>query len=180
MPNQPIPPFHNPNNLTPEQYGASEGWRLLRVSELGKNASEVQFFSYTSWSWVSCSPAAVIHDDGSYRTRAPDPFAPADSWVKMSERKPTSADYPIWVHDQNCKPDRIPTWHLTSEPCEIDFTHWRHTEKMPVPPARDLTQDEKDLHAHDEWIDGAGENVGTTAGIWFAALAYERARVSGK
>ncbi len=37
-------------------------------------------------------------------------------------------------------------------------------------------EDRRDLAAHDAWIDGPGESCATTTGIWFAAIAYERAR----
>ena len=33
-----------------------------------------------------------------------------------------------------------------------------------------------DQRAHDEWIDGPGEDCATTTGIWHAAIAYERQR----
>lgn len=47
-----------------------------------------------------------------------------------------------------------------------------------------MTRDEQnkldaaDLNACEEWQDGEGAAVVTTTGIWFAALAYERARVA--
>lgn len=34
-----------------------------------------------------------------------------------------------------------------------------------------------DLTAFNEWEDGAGEECATASGVWFAALAYERARL---
>lgn len=35
-----------------------------------------------------------------------------------------------------------------------------------------------DEQARAEWEDGAGEDCATTAGVWHAALAYERGRVA--
>lgn len=35
-----------------------------------------------------------------------------------------------------------------------------------------------DLTAFGEWEDGEGAECATTSGVWFAALAYERARVA--
>lgn len=34
-----------------------------------------------------------------------------------------------------------------------------------------------DLNAFNDWEDGEGAECATTSGVWFAALAYERARV---
>jgi len=41
-----------------------------------------------------------------------------------------------------------------------------------------MSTDAQDLAAHNEWLDGEGEQCATTTGIWFAALQYERARVA--
>ncbi len=67
---------HNPDNLTDEQVGVADGWRLLRKSELSgftPTGAEVQFkLGYRQrdkWERIIFSP--LVDDDFTYRTRVP-------------------------------------------------------------------------------------------------------------
>lgn len=164
-----IPPFHNPNNLTPAQYGASDGWRLLRESEIVPPDGERLSFGVN---WVSSNQRGVTHAPlSTYRTRQPDPFAPADSWVKMSERKPTADDLPILAYDGGGF-----GLFVSSPPLFNGWTHWKPFRE--TPPARELTQAENDDAAF-EAAKMKPEDISFRS-VWHAALAYERGRVSGK
>jgi hypothetical protein len=172
MPTQPIPPFHNPNNLTPSDYGASDGWRLLRVSELDAPPANAQFTSTIS-GWFPNAESPIRSLRYTYRTRQPDPFA-AYSWVKMSERKPVKADLPLFRHREIDGH----TWLANSLICYAGSTHWMHAT-VPAPPARELTQAEKDNAAHKAWMDSELYPVTSIEGFR-AGVAYERARTAAK
>lgn len=43
---------------------------------------------------------------------------------------------------------------------------------------QDDPQGAADQRAHDEWMDGEGADCVTTTGIWHAAIAWERRRVT--
>src|ERR1700688_3911512 len=91
--------FHNPNNITPQQYGANEGWRLLTVEErsipvLHKDAQyalEETLVGEPIWENRDF-PYEKYTENDTYRTRAPLPVeAKENIWIKMSERKPVEA-----------------------------------------------------------------------------------------
>jgi hypothetical protein len=61
---------------------------------------------------------------------------------------------------------------------KVEFSHFtREEQNPPLPPDALGAQDQRAL---DEWLDGEGETVATTAGVWHAALAYERQRLAGQ
>ena len=60
-PPPPEPEWFNPDNVTPEQVGASEGWRLLtvdEVSDLSREYPETQWYRHGAWectgTWCAC------------------------------------------------------------------------------------------------------------------------------
>ena len=70
----PDDPEHNPDNLTPEQVGVEDGWRLLRQSEvvIGMPLGSLQFWrgSRREWSGVAAGNSLVC-DAFCLRTRLP-------------------------------------------------------------------------------------------------------------
>lgn len=68
-----LDPDHNPDNLTPEQYGAADGWRLLKRSEaVGFECSEMDGWACKSEVWDACldiSKKSELWDRITYRTR---------------------------------------------------------------------------------------------------------------
>jgi hypothetical protein len=180
------PEIHNPDNLTPEQYGASEGWRLLYVGELQPHDS--QFFSpFRIWRYGSDGHHQCSYL--TYRTRTPDPYAdkPADGWIRMSERKPTEADLPVWAYYSD--DGTLTHWNriYATDGCGC-ATHWRHAKAdTPAPPPREPTQAERDEAVFDAFNksgDGfswSSEAHGYTTALrttWLKALAYERAEIA--
>lgn len=96
----------------------------------------------------------------------------------MSERKPTEADLPVWFHTNGntlCF-NFIP--NFTKVP-DNAWTHWKPAV-VPAPPAKDLTQREKDEEAFFAWNrqtpvclrDGGKIEGGARGDGWHAALAY--------
>jgi hypothetical protein len=177
------PPLHNPDNLTPEQYGASEGWRLLYPNESPLPA-DAEKFSSKRWEESSfrSKPAPMDFITYTYRTRTPDPYAtqattdkPADGWIRMSERKPTEADLPVWVYQPNAA-DGVTVWLRTMNiedmvACEHAFPMWQPA-RIPAPPPREMTQRELDRRAYEDWsLNGKGD-------AWSAAIACERAEIA--
>lgn len=182
--NTSIPPFHNPNNLTPEQYGASEGWRLLRVSE--RVPDDAQYFSVVQSLWLGSDweGAKINGSCSAYRTRTRDPFAPADDWVKMSERKPVASNLPLilgaYPEGVNCAWTQL--YCTTVMPCLDGWTHWTAQPKIPLPPARELTQAELDERAFSDFYAKSETKIrdmGKVQGdAFYAGVAYERARTA--
>lgn len=180
------PALHNPDNLTPEQYGASDGWRLLYVGEnITSDAQWSDRWRPGGWSPALSIGQCVEKTDGvAWRTRTPDPYAekPADGWIKMSERKPTEADAIrgifIW-----CPYDRpaLPSLVFSTDCHDYTsrgWTHWMPAESyIPAPPTRELTQAEKDEAAYSAWEMEAEDNTHPKDG-WRGAIAYERAEIA--
>lgn len=102
-----------------------------------------------------------------------------NDWIKMSERKPTEADLPIWLYtptpldvDNNLGMP-IQIWMKEVPRC-LDFTHWRPAKPdIPAPPAPEPTQREEDEAAALEYI---RYNSWSAQSIWHAALAYRDAQ----
>lgn len=66
-----LDPDHNPANLTPEQYGAADGWRLLKRSEIntrGEQISEIECWNRVCKNWITYRFYGAC-DDETYRTR---------------------------------------------------------------------------------------------------------------
>ena len=64
-------PDHNPANLTPEQYGAADGWRLLKRSEIhtrGEQIPEIECWNRAYKNWITHRFYGAC-DDEVYRTR---------------------------------------------------------------------------------------------------------------
>lgn len=184
------PKIHNPDNLTPEQYGAAEGWRLLYIGE--ERPADTEYWHQCRWGKSRIAGAEVDKwDFTSLRTRTPDPYAPkaaADKapdsgWIKMSERKPTEADYPIgYVTEKHYTREHgVLSGVIYNSVCTPpqDVLYWI---KLPAPPSREPTQAEKDeaaLVAHDK--DTYPSSTGPAEcqrKAWFAAIAYERAEIA--
>lgn len=101
----------------------------------------------------------------------------SDGWINMTERKPEQKDFPVWYY-QGGRP--ILYESATNYPDE--FTHWK-SAVIPAPPAKELTQREKDdaefskisaEQKYDCWEyteDSAND-------AWHAALAWERKQVA--
>lgn len=172
------PQIHNPDHLTPEQYGASEGWRLLYVGE--SRPEDYQWRCNGTWvDKQECIGLTVLRRHGfTYRTRTPDPYAEpvkqADGWIRMSERKPTEADLPVWYFSGQavCGP-----YELIS----TGYSHWRPAEKIPAPPPRELTQAERDEEAFWEWFENQEVYCACQPELcagWHAGIAKERAEIA--
>ena len=69
---------HNPNFLTPEQYGAGEGYRLLYEGEQFVHV-EAHTPNGTHWFETRLTSPLQPKDCSSYRTRDPDPWA--EPWL---------------------------------------------------------------------------------------------------
>lgn len=70
------PEWHNPDNLTPEQYGADEGWRLLLKDEMDGGRGGYEYLVLGKWSpGNNPSEVACTREKTSLRTRRPLPTA---------------------------------------------------------------------------------------------------------
>ncbi len=140
--------FHNPENLTPEQYEANKGWRLLTKAELVTKPEGVQYRSTNTRQWLSCFRDGVVADECSYRTRAPLPCA-ATGWIKISDRKPTEADLPVMFGAATCEGGKAWTQIFCGNLLMTDksWTHWFPMNKIPEPPAPSESPDQLDYIA---------------------------------
>lgn len=70
-------PEHNPDNLTPEQYGAPE-FRLLRVGEMTRETDEYWSTCFEDWRQTNEEPKTLNPDldDTTYRRRVATRTAP--------------------------------------------------------------------------------------------------------
>ena len=168
--------IHNPQNLTPQQVGVADGWRLLYVGE--EKPHDCQLSGISTLSWFSASIGESVHRAYTYRTRTADPFASA--WIKMSERKPTAGNAnaagEVWFW--------IPRFaHVGPRRDIFDYgngaTHWQPCrlvpEFTPAPPVVELTQAQKDEAAFKR--DAIASNYassGETSLVWRRAIAYAR------
>lgn len=102
-----------------------------------------------------------------------------NDWIKMTDRRPTEADLPVWVYDDGeGHVIRGPQLYRDSMPFLDAWTHWKSAD-IPAPPPREETQEEGDYAALVEW--GRDENIQplfTVRKTWHAAIAYERAEVA--
>jgi len=64
---------HNPNHLTPEQYGADEGYRLVYLGEQPEHV-EARTPNGTHWFETRFDQVLKSSDGSSYRTKDPDPW----------------------------------------------------------------------------------------------------------
>lgn len=162
--------FHNPQNLTPEEYGADQGWRLLTVNELQLEMPANSQY-YDSGFWHIRINTGCGCSEFTYRTRAPIPVD-GNEWVSIGERKPTLEDFPVVAHRHLLK-DKI--WFADEDFCAANCTHWkRYRERYPATAPKPMTREEEDDKACEKWLSEAGI-VGLTDS-WHAALAYERAK----
>lgn len=177
------PKIHNPDNLTPEQYGAAEGWRLMYVGE--QTSTKDQFWSWSEWK-QDHNPGPIQSYHATCRTRTPDPYASkaaakgSAGWIKMSERKPKEADLPVCVwhaRDQKAKYIKAAIGRQGVQDCALAaFSHW-----MPAPfdpPLQEKSRHAKDLDAFAAWEDGEGSDCMTLSGAFLAGIAYERAEIA--
>ena len=94
--------FHNPDNLTPAQIGTAEGWRLLRVGEVGKlpDSEVCHLWDSDNGGWMP--DASGLFPRFTYRTRRPDPLKAEPRPVESS---PSMASKPALV-PVDSKPSR--------------------------------------------------------------------------
>jgi hypothetical protein len=93
-----------------------------------------------------------------------------DGWIKMSERKPTDADCPVWY------------WRDGGAPCHyhslstLVWTHWKPSV-LPAPPPKEQTQEQIDYAEYVCWWEGNADSPKcNTWPAWKAALAYRDAQ----
>lgn len=91
-------------------------------------------------------------------------------WIKMTDRRPTEADLPVWVFYKGAMRPIL----YTVEPPSY-MTHWRPAAPDVPEPPMERTQYERDRDAFIHWDDGLSDNL---AAAWHAAIAYERAEVA--
>lgn len=99
--------------------------------------------------------------------------ATANNWIKMTERRPTKADLPVWGVNKD-----LAVFLLELEEDDPDWeylTHWRSAKADIPEPPREETQYDKDRAAFIHWDAGFAYNP---AVAWHAAIAYERAEVA--
>lgn len=91
-----------------------------------------------------------------------------DGWIKMSERKPTRADLPVWWA---YSPDGDPEVELSRELLHwLPDVYWQPAT-LPEPPKKELTQREKDEEEFRSFfLRMRGDSEAET--VWLAALAY--------
>lgn len=71
-----LPEWHNPDNLTPEQYGADEGWRLLLKDEMDGGRGGYEYLALGKWNpGNEPSEVACTREKTSLRTLRPFPGA---------------------------------------------------------------------------------------------------------
>lgn len=88
-----------------------------------------------------------------------------EGWIKWSDRQPVGEDLPILC----CVAGHTAyTSYALSIP--VGYTHWMHDNTPPVPP-RELTQEEKDDAAFQEWL--PDQNVSQRK-AFFAGVSYAR------
>ena len=104
-------------------------------------------------------------------------------WIKMSERKPTEADCPMWVsHSENTG-----FWNIAdfrNHHLAHGWTHWQPAT-LPEPPKKELTQRERDELSFTKWCPVMDKPLKEGRNLaWHAALAYRdgqnREDLSGK
>lgn len=70
----PCPEFHNPGNLTPEQYGAAERWRLLLTDEILEMRVDEILYEDGKWRGVLGLAGKAAHEaECPSRTKRPLP-----------------------------------------------------------------------------------------------------------
>jgi hypothetical protein len=175
------PAINNPDNLTPEQYGAADGWRLHRIGEM--IAPDGEYYYEGSWNASVCKGDIIEFDDLAYRTRTPDSFAAKPAtvsprWIPMSERNPTEGQR-VLAWDAEVKNSVL----VTAGTCWAErITHWQPW--VETPPPRELTQADKDAAAFSAWDrspDGHSLCGGSQAhrrDAFLAGITYERAEIA--
>lgn len=190
------PKQHNPDNMTPDEYGANGGWRLLYSEELAKLPFDSEYWSELHGEWLMSSfrntnpgASSICPKTGfTYRTRTPDPYAPkaaADKspdsgWIKMSDRRPTFGMQPLyWAF----RDGRVLRTEVDGEMYTYSADYWKEAEPIPAPPSRELTQPEKDEAAassllESEWAKNLfARSAAPMRELFMAGIAYERAEI---
>ena len=103
-------------------------------------------------------------------------------WIKMSARKPTEADLPVWVYGSEF--ERIQFYRDSLPNQDKRFTHWQPGQ-APLPPKKELTQRERDELSFTKWCPVMDKPLKEGRNLaWHAALAYRdgqnREDLSGK
>ena len=91
-----------------------------------------------------------------------------ERWIKMSERKPTKEDLPVFsVGDEKPEAWQVNYWR---DNLPVNCVYWCRA-RIPSMPVKELTQQQKDARACVEWL-AKNEDVFTPFSAWHAALAY--------
>jgi hypothetical protein len=91
-------------------------------------------------------------------------------WIKMTDRRPTKADFPVWAWTGI----NGPILYTVEPPSHM--THWRPAkDDIPEPPKAEPTLKERDHDAYVQWLN---DRTSSEDSAWHAALAYERAEVA--
>lgn len=97
-----------------------------------------------------------------------------DGWIKTSDRLPSESDFPFWSVSKH---GAVGLWDDEDEIKHFEagfITHWQPAV-LPAPPAKELTQREKDKEALKQWslnALGAEFELSSESEAWHAALAY--------
>lgn len=136
--------FHNPENLTPDQYGAKEGWRLLTESEVDMIPMDSEVYFRRSDRWEKSSNRGHTADSvTTYRTRAPLPAGP-DIWIKRSFRAPDASEFPVWYFGRPVVESDGMVWRATEPSSDVTWTHWKKADKAPAFPLKEKLTPEDD------------------------------------
>lgn len=106
-----------------------------------------------------------------------------NDWIKMSDRKPTEADLPVWAESPKWvepeKPRLIWSLSVLFSPNCIPARSWKTARDIPAPP-KEQTQRERDEAAFKEFCEDteAAQHNGACSPSWHAALAWERAEIA--
>lgn len=94
-------------------------------------------------------------------------------WIKMTDRRPTEQDLPVWVYSNDGALQGINLMHIVTDA----WPYWRPAkDDIPEPPMEE-TQEDKDEAAWRSW---QNDSIGGafTHDAWHAALAWERGEVA--
>lgn len=101
-----------------------------------------------------------------------------NDWIKMTDRRPTEQDLPVWVWPFGDNGAPV-IFHNLAFSGNSSVSHWRSAaQDIPEPP-REETQEEKDRKAFNGfWCNNTSSPLPFGEDAWHAALAWERAEVA--
>lgn len=96
-------------------------------------------------------------------------------WIKMSERKPTDDDMPVWLYSPDCKSGQeccVVHCRTCRAYTDVPNTHWKHAAADIPEPPKEPTQSDDDNKTFSNYMESGGF-IGTVPyAIWRSALAY--------